>query len=328
MEDFWRRQASAAAALFEFTPLDISAAILANRPELMAAARMSAGRFSRGNAAPEQAVRIRLVVNRAAVPPLPPDLPERLVYTGVEDWITVSAGEWGHGFAGLLQQEAVVVLSSALAADTRLVSRYFIDHYLLNFILNRWAMLHASCVLNPAGHLLVMVAPHNTGKSTTALHLLRAGYRFLADGMALLKPLGRGFLVGGYPIGEVKLRDDVLSLFPEYRGQAVTVREQRKTVVNLRAAHPRGIVDTPVQPAAIHLCAVERRGASQTRLSPLLPDKARLLLQANSMYWNKPDKLAHNQAALDMLLQTAGLYRLEIGTDVAGLVHTLEELAR
>ena len=46
------------------------------------------------------------------------------------------------------------------------VSRYIIDHYLLNFILTHWAMLPASCALNSnRKRLMVMVAPHNTGKS-------------------------------------------------------------------------------------------------------------------------------------------------------------------
>ena len=63
------------------------------------------------------------------------------------------------------------------------MSRYFVDHYLLNFVLTDWAMLHASCVLSPdVGHLIIMIAAHNTGKSTTAFHLLPEAFVF-PDGL-------------------------------------------------------------------------------------------------------------------------------------------------
>ncbi|NJN99908.1 MAG: hypothetical protein HC875_40280 [Anaerolineales bacterium] len=218
-------------------------------------------------------------------------------------------------------------LSPALAAETRLVSRYIIDHYLLNFILTDWAMLHASCVLDPSGQrLILMVAPHNTGKSTTALHLLRAGYIFLADGMVLLRRNGPGFVVGGYPIGEVKLRDDVLALFPNYTGEAVRVREQRKTVVNLRAVHGDRLAETLFTPQQIQLCLVERGGNSQTEIAPLSPAEAEPVLAANSVFWDEPSRLAHNTAALHALLESAALYRLRIGTEPDGIVQTIAKL--
>jgi hypothetical protein len=224
-------------------------------------------------------------------------------------------------------RQAVVFLSPALAAETRLVSRYFIDHYLLNFILTGWAMLHASCVLDPnQARLVVMIAPHNTGKSTTALHLLRAGYTFLADGMALLRQQENGFVVGGYPIGEVKLRDDVLALFPEYTGQAVRVREQHKTVVDLRLTHSDRLAETVLTPAAIHLCFVERSSAAQTQVSPLTEAELWPLLLANTVYWDQPARSAHNHDTLQALVQVAGRHRLRIGTDVSGIITALDAL--
>src|SRR6185503_11902675 len=163
------------------------------------------------------------------------DLPERLVYSGVAEWIMLSAGKWGYAFGNLQTRHAMVVLSPELAANVRAVSRYFIDHYILNFLFTEWAMLHASCVLDPTGRRLIMlVGAHNSGKSTTALCLARAGYPFLADGMVLIRVLHGRAVVGGYPVGEVKLRDDALAQFPEYSGDKVRVREHTKTVVDLR----------------------------------------------------------------------------------------------
>jgi hypothetical protein len=325
MEDFWSRQSNTQTESFEFEPFGHPAIITANRPEVLAAAHLSAGRFSRAvKSSGGQSMRIQLAVSGERTEPVPTDLPERLVYSGVGRWITVSAREWGHGFANLDMGEAVIFLSPALAMASRLVSRCFIDHYLLNFLLTEWAMLHASCVFEPEKErLIVMIAPHNTGKSTTALHLLRAGYHFLADGMALFRPQGDQFIVGGYPIGEVKLRNDVLSLFREYTGKAVRVREQRKTVVNLRLAHPDRLVETLVIPPEIHLCLVERSGRERTRIEPLSTAHVWPRLLANTVFWDEPEHLVANNKALKALLQVAGLHRLELGTDVAGIVTLL-----
>ncbi|GAB4456177.1 MAG: hypothetical protein Fur0044_50160 [Anaerolineae bacterium] len=333
LPDFWSRQANTPTHSFEFAPFGVPTQITTNRPELLSAARLSAGRFSQPptpNPQPpnlQSPISLHLIVTPHPTPPLPADLPERLRYNGLDDWLSLSAGEWGHAFAHLPSRTAVAFLSPALAAETRLVSRYIVDHYLLNFILTEWAMLHASCVLDPSGQrLILMVAPHNTGKSTTALRLLRAGYIFLADGMALLRQNGKGFVAGGYPIGEVKLRDDVLALFSNYGGEAVQVREQRKTVVNLRAVHTDRLAETLFMPQQIHLCLVERSSNTQTEIAPLSPAEAEPVLAANSVFWDEPARLAHNTAALHVLLESAGLYRLKIGTEPEGIVQTIAKL--
>jgi hypothetical protein len=288
---------------------------------------LSAKRFSRAEESTGGAIRINVVVRAQTTSSVPDDLPEQLVYSGVDDWLTVSAGEWGQGFANLQSREAFVFLSPALAAETRLVSRYFIDHYLLNFLLTEWAMLHASCVTTMKDEkLIVMVAPHNTGKSTTALRLLRAGYRFLADGMALLKLRDGQLKVGGYPIGEVKLRDDVLAAFPDYGGEAVRVREHRKTVVDLRAVHPEQLTESLITPSAIQLCFVERGEGAETNIAPLASAVAQELLGPNTVFWDYPQRLTHNTAALSHLLKFAHLSRLQIGSDPDKIISALEAL--
>jgi hypothetical protein len=328
-EDFWSRKANAQVEKFEFSPFGIPAQITANERQVLAAAQLSAGRFSRAAEQSGRLMQIQIVVGGATSEPVPADFQLRLSYSGLGDWITVSGGEWGYGFAKLSTRTACVFLSPALAAETRLVSRYFIDHYLLNFILTEWAMLHASCVLDPEGrHLILMVAPHNTGKSTTALHLLRAGYTFLADGMALMRQRGQDLVVGGYPIGEVKLRDDVLASFPEYSGEIAQVREQCKTVVNLRSAHSDRLAEALFIPSAIQICFVERDRHTPTQVAPLTYEDAVPILANNTVYWDEAAKLEHNTATLHRLLQTANLYRLRIGTEPEDIVVMLNKLGR
>jgi hypothetical protein len=324
-EDFWSRQANVQSHSLAFAPLGTPAAITANDPAVLAAARLSAGRYSRALNVGSRPIRISIVVGAQATPPVPPDLPDRLVYAGLGDWLTVSAGEWGHGFANRQTREALIFLSPALAAEPSLVSRYFVDHYLLNLLMTEWAMLHASCVVDPAGRLTLMVAPHNTGKSTTALRLMRAGHTFLADGMALLKTDGPRLLVGGYPIGEVKLRDDVLALFPEYTGDAVQVHEHRKTVVNLRAAHAAQLAESVFSPSAVRLLFVGQGAA--TAAEPLT-DRAQVLaaIAPNTVFWDEPAALEHNTIILNYLLDAARVYRFTLGPDPAQIISAMEAL--
>ncbi len=328
-DDFWSRQANAQTHTFECAPYGIPTHITANDPDVLRAASLSARRFSRATESTGRPIRIRIVVRQGADDPIPADLPERLRYSGVGDWITVSAGAWGHGFAHLDACEACIFFSRALAADARLVSRYFIDHYVLNLALTEWAMLHASCVLDASRQrLVVMIATHNVGKSTTALHLTRAGCTFLADGMALLQRRGETLVAGGYPIGEVKLRDDVLNGFPEYAGEAVRVREQQKTIIDLRAVHPDRIVESLIEPKSIQLCFVERGAGARTQLAPISIAEAARALSANTVYWNDAAKLEHNTATLQHLLRVAGLHRLQLGSDPGSLVEAVSRLTR
>ena len=328
--DFWSRQHNAPAEQFSFGVMGVPVTITANQPQILAAARLSAQRFSQA-ALQEGTKPISLQICVAAQPaqPAPADLVEQLRYAGSGPWITLSAGLWGHAFANLDQQEALLFLSPELAGDIRLVSRYFIDHYVLNFTLTRWAMLHASSVCSADGQQLVMlVAPHNSGKSTTALRLLRAGYTFVADGMVLFQFGTAGFLVGGYPIGEVKLRDDVLSKFPEYTGQTVHVREQRKTVVDLRSHHPCQLAEKVLQPSQLHLCFVERSNMRQTTIESLTGENVWPLLLENTAFWDEAPKLTHNYAVLQELLGGAVLHRLQLGTDPDGIVVTVNALLK
>jgi hypothetical protein len=327
-EDFWSRRAHAPRHCLRFSPLGCMAEFTAETGRGLAAAQRSALRFSRGEG-PDSGqawMRLHVIEQERATPPAPDDWPERLTYAGVGDWITLSAGEWGYGAGDLGKRSALVVLSGALAGQTQLVSRYFLDHYLLNFLFAEWAMLHASAVLDPARERLVMmVGAHNAGKSTTALRLLRAGWHFLADGMLLVQRCDGGLLAGGYPIGEVKLRDDVLARFPEYAHAGDTLRERDKTVVDLRAAHPGRVVETLVRPRSAHVCFVER-GGGETVLAAMSPAEARRLAAEHTVYWDEPDRLAHNTATLDYVLRTARLHRLTLGADPDEWIESLETL--
>ena len=324
-EDFWSRQHNAQKFSYEFAPLGVPTEITANDPVALLAAQLSSQRFSRVVQPGGHAIRLQIIKRKGFSEPLPDDFISSLAYSGLNDWITLAAGDWGQAFGQLQMRLAVMTLAPTLIAESRILSRYFIDHYLLNFLFTEWAMLHASAVIDPSGHrLFIFVGPHNAGKSTTALHLTRAGYPFLADGLVLLKARNNRLVVGGYPIGEVKLRDDVLNLFPEYSGDRVRVREHTKTVVNLRAVHPDRLAESLVVPNTIHLCFVERGPA--VALAPLDPLTALDLIAPHTVYWNTPSRLQANTATLHHLFSIATLHRLTLGADTNELVSMLNNL--
>jgi hypothetical protein len=145
--------------------------------------------------------------------------------------------------------------------------------------------------------------------------------------MVLLKVRDNRLVVGGYPIGEVKLRDDVLGMFPEYAGERVQVREHTKTVVDLHAVHPDRLAEDLIEPNVIHLCFVERGPQAATHIRPIAPEEAFGLVAPQTVFWNQPNALTYNTAVLNQLLRTASLYQLTIGSDVAQLVATLDTLS-
>ena len=86
------------------------------------------------------------------------------------------------------------------------------------------------------------------------------------------------------------------------------------------------LVETVASPSKIHLCLVERSGGVQTRVEPLPAEQLWPRLMANTVYWDEPARLAHHIDAVQALLPVAGLHRLQLGTNVAGLESTLDRL--
>ena len=82
--------------------------------------------------------------------------------------------------------EAHVILASTLAENPEQVCQLSINTILNNFLTRHgYSMLHASALLKD-GNILVLQAPHRTGKSTTALRLLLNGYQLLSDSQIYL----------------------------------------------------------------------------------------------------------------------------------------------
>ena len=131
-DDFWSRRHNAQRFSFSFESLDGHVEITSNDSAVLQAAEMSAKRYSQTSVRNRQ-IEIKIVVTQTNIAQIPAD--PNIIYAGVDEWITFSVGEWGHGFGNLKTKVAHAFLSPALVTDVRWVSRFVIDHYVLNFLL-------------------------------------------------------------------------------------------------------------------------------------------------------------------------------------------------
>jgi hypothetical protein len=220
------------------------------------------------------------------------------------------------------------LVSPSLARSPRFLSRYVCDTFVLNMMMRTGlGLLHASCLWRE-GRALLLSAPHNTGKSTTALRLALHGYRLLSDGMTYVRVHERGLELLGYPVGEAKLRLDMIDAFPELggHGEPTLVREDTKMVFDLRRALPQRVVERSVWPEEIVLCQLRRTEGRATHLAPLARDEALRALWPESSFVDDEEVMRTNLRAIRALLARARCYRMALGSDEAGILQAVDGL--
>jgi hypothetical protein len=280
-----------------------------NHPVLLEGARISAGRYSQSAIKPEgEPVRLTFLLDRQReAPPVPANWPAHLRYLASGPWLSIDAGAWGNGFAHLERREGLAFLSEALASQHYLYSRYLADSFLLNILMRSGlGQMHASCVYQQ-GKALLLSAPHNSGKSTTAFRLARRGYRLLSDGMTYIRPTSGRLELLGYPTGEVKLRLDMVGEFPDLQGvsEERLVREDKKIVVNLMKTAPEQVLKESVFPNEIVLCLVERAEGEDTLTERIDFETARLALFPEIAHYDATQVVRSNLSVVETLLHQA-----------------------
>ena len=260
--------------------------------------------------------------------PAPEDLAARLHYAGSGSWVSIRAGAWGTGFAQLDAGRAQVVLSPRLVQRPELLGACLLNTLILNLcIAAGLGMLHASC-LQRGGRVLLLVAPHNAGKSTTALRLVLAGWQLVTDSMVFLQRRDRELLLLGFPVGRIKLRSDVVDQFPQvgHLLQAEQVRSETKYAVDLGRCPWAGVSREAVVPRAIELCLLQRRPGPASSLEPVSSQAVVEALMENSLYYDSRQVWQVNLSLLEEVVARARCHRLTIGSDGAGVVAAVEAL--
>ena len=330
MEDFWSRRANA--PKYEKMIYVFGRPVLfhSNHQKVLEAATLAEQMYSTWDVHDEAVWRVHLTVHDADSISAPP--PERLIdhvhYAGADDWLSIDLREWGHCFVDMKRGEAHAILSSTLAENPQLVCQV-----LLNTILNNFAtrhgfnMLHASALIKD-GHILVLQAPHGTGKSTTALRLLLNGYQLLSDSQIYLAEHDGALWMGGFPIGRIKLRTDMLPLFPALAAEAQTepVRDETKHRVDLTRVDPALARPDMLRVERVEFCLLERWAQTESAIEPLSEDDLWPEIMVNSLHYDTPELWHENLQRVDLLLRKANLHRLRIGTSEAEILKTVNQL--
>jgi len=331
LEDFWGRRENEARFRLRFAILGCPVELSSNQEAVLSAAAFSTPLYSRAPDRPQPSFRIQIVVRQksAIADPPPEQLFPLIEYTGAGEWLHLELGSWGECFVDLKSGDAVAILAQSLAAHPDLVSRCLLNTVLNNLLTRHgFAMLHTTALLR-SERLLLLMAPHNSGKSTLALRLALSGeYRLISDSQVYLSSTDSGLQIGGFPVGLGKLRRDMVSEFPELAGflSPEIVRDETKYIVDLRRFNPNMICETAQIAERIDLCFLTRTDEEYSLLVPASPAEAWPILVANSLHYDRRSIWLENLDRIAPLVAAAARFHLKIGRDVDQLRAVLAEL--
>jgi hypothetical protein len=330
LEDFWGRRDNRLSCMRDFQVFGYSVRLAANHSGVLAAADFSAPLYSKAPLVDAPPLVISLVVRLAPLPlgPLPENLFSHIQYTGGDDWLAIQLGAWGHCQVDLPAGRALAVLSPELAAQPELVSRCLLNTLLNNLLTARGlSMLHATSLVQ-GNRVLLLIAPHGTGKSTTALRLALAGYPLMSDSQVYLSAQPGGLLLTGFPVGRVKLRRDMLPDFPSLHAllEPEEVRGEMKFTLDLRRVDPALVRDTAVQPERVELCLLTRHRNATTTLRPATRAEVLEVAVLNSLHYDRAEAWRPNLANIERLVDMARCHHLAVGTDPESLLGVVNRL--
>ena len=331
MEDFWARRENA--PRYEKTIRIFGRPVIfdSNHEKVLECADLAAEMYSTSDSQNEMIWRVHLTV-RSTPRPAPP--PERLIdlihYTGADDWLSIDMLEWGNCFVDMKRGEAFAVLSQSLAERPEQVCLVLINTILTNFITRHgYSMLHASALIKDE-NILLLQAPHGTGKSTTALRLLLNGYRLLSDSQVYIGERENELRMGGFPVGRIRLRADMLPLFPALaaEAEAEAVRNETKHRVELKRVDPALAYLQMIPIRRVEYCLLERWDKSESVIEPLTEDQLWQEIMINSLHYDTPEIWKENLRRVELLLKHANLHRLRIGSSEDEIIRTVNGLWR
>lgn len=329
-ENFWNRRVGDSIFRFTCAAYGYTVELETNHESIIRAARLAAPRYCESEALPAHpSLHLFLFVSPSITDsPVPENFPAQIQTVAADDFLLQAFTPHLQAFADLRQHRAYAFLSSALASDSALVSRYIIDRFVLNILLREGlGQLHATCLVKDKRAVL-LIAPHGTGKSTTAFRLLNAGWKLMGDSLVFARRHGDEFELLGYPIGEGKLTRETAELFPELRarGIEVTVHDVRKNLFELRDLLPDKIRAHSIFPERIDLLLTARDASGITRIEKLSPEAALNQILPDTIYLDELDAMAQSLGVIRALIERANCWRLNLGANPNEIVHTIENL--
>jgi len=357
VEDFWGRREAHGRFQRDFHLFGLAFRLRSNVAEVLTAVDLALPLYTQIDSkadAPQIEIQVAARDGRLAAEPPPPDLMQRITYTGDGAWLALHLGAWGQVHVDLERGRATAVIAPSLAQRPDLFAQCVLHTLLLNFIIAAgYGMLHASC-LERDGHALLLLAPHNTGKSTTALRLALAGWRLLTDSMVFVqsKDLPRitrintknkekirensgnscrkdeGIRLLGFPVGQIKLRADMAAQFPQLRPYLTpeVVRDETKYRLDLRQVAGVSVWERAVTPSRTTLCLMSRHDAPDTRVTAVTQEQVWAAIMRNSLYFDDTAVWQRNLAQLMSFMEGTAACRLILGAEGENVVEKLGEI--
>lgn len=331
LEDFWARRQSRSRFARELCLFGRPVRVSSNDEGVLAAADLCRPLYSVAPSTQETPFSIQLIVN--AMPtdpgPAPDDLVRHIQYIADGDWMAMQLGAWGHCQVDLAGGRALAVMAPQLAARPDLVNLCLLNTILTNlFQAGGLGMLHATCLVREDRALLLM-APHNSGKSTTALHLVLAGYKLFSDSQVYIRGGEDRLQLMGFPVGRIKLREDIVPDFPRLQPMLSTehIRGETKRTVDLRRIDPGLVHETAIEPSTVELCLLRRSDDGATQVWPARRTDVMEAVVLNSLHYHTDAVWQRNLALIEQLLERARWHHLAIGSDVKDIVTVVATLA-
>ena len=134
--------------------------------------------------------------------------------------------------------------------------------------------------------------------------------------------------MGGFPIGRIKLRTDMLAHFPALAAQAKTepVRDETKHRVELSQVEPALTRREMIQVGRVEFCQLERWDRSESKVEPLAEEELWEAIMVNSLHYDTQELWEENLRKIDLLLRQAKVHRLLIGTSKAEIIRAVNGL--
>jgi hypothetical protein len=330
LEDFWSRRANAPKLERMIHVFGHPVVFDSNHARVLDSASLAEQMYSTSDIQDGPVWRVHLTIHDSEPQPAP--APRRLVdlvhYSGAEDWLSIDLREWGSCFVDMQRAEAHAVLSSAIAENPEQVCQLLLNTILNNFATRHgYSMLHASALIKDE-HILVLQAPHGAGKSTTALRLLLNGYKLLSDSQLYLGERGDDLWMGGFPVGRIKLRTDMLPLFPALAAEAKEepVRNETKHRVDLMRVDPILAHREMIRIRRVEFCLLERWDKPESKIESLSEDDLWPEIMVNSLHYDTSELWNENLRRVNLMLRRAHLHRLHIGTSEDEIIRTINQL--
>lgn len=330
MEDFWHRRHASPRVEREIYVFGQPVRIQSNDEATLVAVDHSLPSYSIVSPAEVAPFSIQLVVQSGPGdrPAAPDNLMQEITYSGHASWLMMELSQWGHAWIDLEAGRAVAVITPELSARPKLVSQCLLNTILLNFSIARGlGLLHASCLIK-GDQALLLLGPHNAGKSTTALHLALAGFRLLTDSMVFIDSEGERLRLMGFPAGKIKLRHDILSLFPRLRRQLEReiVRDEAKFGLDLRESNRELVQEEAVSPVRIDLCLLSRHQHEETVIAPASEASVWSAIMRNSLYFDRLSTWERNLEQIIPMVESERAHHVTVGSDPSQLIKAISQL--